>query len=76
MVSSFPLFGNWTTWEIGNGRSVRLGIDPWVGVGEDFRLPQSILIKLNEKRCYKLADVQIQLPNQIGRTRWKDANEL
>ena len=76
MVLAFALIGNWTAWEIGNGRSVRLGIYPWVGEGEDFRLSQSILIKLSEHRFFKLVDVQIQLPNQIGKTRWKDSNEI
>ena len=76
MVLAFPLIGNWTSWEIGNGRRVRLGLDPWVGVGEDFRLPQLVLNKLSEQRCFKLADVQIQLPNQVYRTRWKATHEL
>ena len=39
-------------------------------------LPQSVLIELSDQRCYKLADVQIQLSIQTGRTRWKTANEL
>ena len=59
MVLAFPLIDNWAAWEIGNVRSVRLGIDPWVGAREDFRLPQSVLNKLSEHRFFKLADVQI-----------------
>ena len=58
MVLAFPLIENWTAWEIGNGRSVRLGIDPWVGAGEDFRLPPSVLNKLSEQFFFKLVDVQ------------------
>ena len=35
-----------------------------------------VLKKRSEQRCFKLIDVQIQQQNQVGRTRWKDANEL
>jgi hypothetical protein len=38
LVEYFPLVGNWTVWQIGNGRNVRLGEDPWLGVGDNFRL--------------------------------------
>ena len=76
MVLAFPLIGNWTAWEIGKGISVKLGLDPWEGAGEDFRLPPSISNKLSEQRCFKMADAQLQLPDQVGRTRWKEANEL
>ena len=71
MVLAFPLIGTWIAWEIGNGRSIRLGLDPWAGAGENYRLPQLVLNKLGEQRCYKLVDAQVQLPNQIGKTRWK-----
>ena len=76
MVLAFPLIGNWTAWELGNRRSVRLGLHPWVGVGEDFRIPPMVLKKHSEQRCFKLTDVQIQIPNQAGRTRWKDSNKI
>ena len=51
-------------------------MDPWVGAGEDYRLPQSILIKLGEHRCYKLVDAQVHIPDQTGSTRWKGAVEF
>ena len=50
MVLAFPLIGNWIAWEIGNGRSVRIGIDPYDGAREDYRIPPSVLNKLNEQR--------------------------
>ena len=41
---AFPLIGNWLAWEIGNGRSVRIGEDPWEGAREDYK----------EQRCLNL----------------------
>ena len=76
MVLAFPLIGTWIAWEIGNGRSIRLALDPWTAAREAYRLPQLVFNKLGEQRCYKLVDAQIQLPDQIGRTRWKGAIEL
>ena len=76
MVLAFPLIGTWIAWEIGNGKSIRIGLDPWVGAGEDYRLPQTVLNKLGEQRCYKLADAKVQIPNYTSRTRWKEANEF
>ena len=76
MVLAFPLIGNWTTWKIGNGKSVRIGEYPWAGAKENYKLPNSVIIKLREQRCSKLADVQSEHPYPLGRTNWKSAREL
>lgn len=31
LVSSFPLVGPWVVWQVGNGKEIRLGEDPWLG---------------------------------------------
>ena len=54
MVLDFPLIGNWTSWKIGNMKSVRLGEDPWEGAGENYKLSISSINKLREKRCSRL----------------------
>ena len=61
-------------WEIGNGKSVRIGEDPWAGAGEDYKLPPAIIDKLKEQRCFKLADASVNL--QYPHQRWKTAEEL
>ena len=54
LVLAFPLIGNWLAWEIGNGRSVRIGEDPWEGAREDYKLSPTIFDKLKEQRCLNL----------------------
>jgi hypothetical protein len=29
LIDAFPLFGEWTVWRVGNGKSLRIGEDPW-----------------------------------------------
>jgi hypothetical protein len=40
MVDAFPLLGSWEAWRIGNGRSVRVGEDPWEGYDNNHRLSE------------------------------------
>ena len=37
-----------------------LGEDPWEGVGEDYKLIESVLTQLKAQRIHKLVDVQAQ----------------
>jgi len=39
IVLVFPLVGNWMVWKVGNGERVRVGANPWVGSGEDYKIP-------------------------------------
>jgi hypothetical protein len=31
LVEAFPLTGEWIVWNLGNGKSVHIGEDPWEG---------------------------------------------
>ena len=33
----------WLSWDIGNGKHVRVGIDPLVGLNENYKLPEEII---------------------------------
>ena len=35
---SFPLIGDWLDWSVGNGKKVWLGEDPWISVGDGYKL--------------------------------------
>ena len=38
-VEAFPLVGNWVAWHIRDVRRTRLGQDPWVGSGDNYKVP-------------------------------------
>jgi hypothetical protein len=69
---SFPTGRNWTVWQIGNGRKVRLGEDPWLGVGDNYRLPPPPPLSINflrENNLLSRKDVSIGYPQLRGTTR-------
>ena len=76
MVSSFPFIGQWTSWIIENGKLVHIGIDPWVGVGENYKLSESLRFVLFEKHIHSIADVVEALPQAWGTPGWKNTNFL
>jgi hypothetical protein len=50
LVQAFPLVGKWTVWHIKNGEKVRLGEDPWLGDGNNYKLSQPLLQFLKGKK--------------------------
>ena len=76
MVLAFPLIGNWIAWEIGNEKSVKIGEDPWAGAGEDYKFPTTVVNKLRERRCFKLADAKVESHPPQQRTKWKTIEEM
>jgi hypothetical protein len=43
MMESYPMIGNWLCWKIGNGKNVRVGEDPWIGLGEGYKLSEALV---------------------------------
>jgi hypothetical protein len=68
LVQAFPLVGNWTVCCIGNGEKVRLGEDPWLGAGNNYKLSQPLLLFLKDKNIRFLSDLNIGFP-QLQRKR-------
>lgn len=50
---------NGLSWHIGNGRQVRIGLDPFAGItDESYRLPEQLVIKLQSRGYGRLANIR------------------
>jgi hypothetical protein len=38
MIDVFPLVMDWIVWNIGNGKSIRIGEDPWVNSSTGYKI--------------------------------------
>ena len=73
---AFPVIGKWTTWKIRDGRKVRIGEDPLIGAGDDYRLTADIKEKLRLQQIIVLVDGQVQPVQSRGRNSWKSSQDL
>jgi hypothetical protein len=62
LVQDFPLVGKWNAWHIGNGEKVRLGEDPWLGAGNNYKLSQPLIKFLKGKKMLLFEQPQHWLP--------------
>ena len=72
---AFPPIGDWVAWKIGNGRSIHIGQDPWVGSGDTFKLTDHLITQLVDRGVRLLADASSRTEDHRG-TIWKTAQEL
>jgi hypothetical protein len=56
MVDAFPLLGKWAAWRIGNGRSIRVGEDPWEGSDNKLLTTNGLLRRLHVQGIHSLRD--------------------
>jgi len=42
-VKSYPWMGSWLSWRIGNGKKIQLGIDPFIGGEEFYKLSNPLI---------------------------------
>ena len=76
MVSTFAFIVQWTAWIIGNGIPVRIGIDPWIGVGEKYKLSSCLISLLSENQVFSIVDAAVAVPQAWGLSGWKSALSL
>jgi len=60
LTKSFPFVGDWVVWWIRNGQSVQVGMDPWIGDGESFKLSPNFIHLMKVARIIILAYVKIE----------------
>lgn len=72
----FPMVGSWLVWKVGKGNRVRLGVDPWVGCGKNYRLSENLVNILGEKGYFTLSKVAHHDCTTIWNQEWKPANVI
>jgi hypothetical protein len=70
------LVGNYLTWSVGNGKQVRIGEDLWLGSGNAFKFPVSMINKLHNQGVFSLKEASIEDLDRIGRSDWKSVEML
>lgn len=57
IIKSFNLIEDHIAWNVGDGSSVRIGLDPWPGSGHQHILPQEIRDSLADRGLFHLHQV-------------------
>ena len=70
VVSSFDLVGRWLSWEVGNGSSVILGEDPWVGSVYSHILLEHMVIHLWERGYINLSNILDHIASLVMGQGW------
>lgn len=65
-----PLIRDSLLWRIGNGSSVRIGIDPWPGSGNAHNLPEGLVRHLNNSGIKYLSQIGEQQHSTIFSQAW------
>eukprot|EP01018_Ginkgo_biloba_P010531 Gb_16175 [translate_table: standard] len=63
-------------WKVGNGILVRLGEDPWVGSGEDFKLLGHMIQGLRDKGLFKLSQIADPTRTLVKSQGWISASSI
>lgn len=75
-VKSFRIIEARLAWHIGNGKKVRIGIDPWVGCRAEHELPRELVTTLNDHGILYLNQVAYEEGSSFWNQGWKLAEQL
>ena len=67
---------SWMGWSIGNGKDIKIGVDPIAGSSSVYILPEDLRLYLEDYDISSLADAHIIGTNYITQQYWLSAEEL
>jgi hypothetical protein len=76
LIKAFDLIGNCLVWRVGYGRSVRLGMDLWLGCNMGHILPAGTRNRLAQGGFYYLAQVRDPLQTNVWHQGWLSGHRL
>jgi hypothetical protein len=63
-------------WHIGNGKSIRIGEDPWVNSVVGFKFSEELVVMLHDQNIFSLWEARAISFNLTGCSEWKVVEEL
>ena len=72
---AYPLIGKWIWWKIKDGKCVKVGEDPWMGAGENFKLSPILIQILRSTRIFTIVDA-CKDSSIRGRNQWKNTQDI
>lgn len=76
ILHTLPFIREGLAWRINNGTSARIGMDPWTGGGNIYKLPPSLILFLNQRHIKVIAQI-VDLENSaIFEQAWLSAPHL
>ena len=76
IVKSFNLIENSLAWDVGNGESVLIGRDPWLGYTHQHLLPLDVIEALGHAGITTLNHLAVPRPAEPWIQIWRRANSL
>ena len=73
-ISCITWLGSGLTWHVGNGESIKVGLDPIIGMGSSFSLPRDLRDYLEDFGITSLAQARNYSPN--ARSYWISTADL
>jgi hypothetical protein len=73
LTLSLPVISDWLAWKIGNGKTVRLGVDPIVGCHNFYKLSTNLTLALKEQGITYLAQAGEGFVEDTAHNSWKQA---
>jgi ribonuclease HI len=76
LTSSLSIITDWLIWKPGNGREIRIGVDPMIGSHTYYKLSRNLILALKAQGIEFLAQAGFQGAASTRLPRWKKARDL